>query len=221
MTVQAHVTSPESIDLAVDAGVDILTHGDISGPVYPIPPETIKKIVDHGVAISVLSLTRRAIDAQSKQAKDNLLLPYMKVAAENIRNLTNAGARLLLSTDAGVEDPVRLSESPTLAADTVDAPTTLGEGHFNGLIAFEEAGMAPMEILKTATSNVAKAYKVDKDLGTLEVGKAADLVILDANPLASARNYRRINAVIKGGKAVDLAALPTAPVISSKKVPKT
>jgi imidazolonepropionase-like amidohydrolase len=220
LTVQAHVTSPESIDMAVDAGVDILTHGDISGPVFPIPPETIKKIVDKGVAISVLSLTKRAIDAQSKQSKDNLLLPYMKVAAENIKNLTKAGARLLVSTDAGVEDPVRLSESPTLAADTVDARTTLGEGHFNGLMAFEEAGMAPMEILKTATSNVAKAYKVDKDFGTLEVGKAADLVILDANPLESARNYRRISAVIKSGKTVDLAALPAAPVISSKRVPK-
>ncbi len=219
MTVQAHVTSPESIDMAVDAGVDILTHGDISGPVYPIPPETIKKIVDRGVAISVLSLTKRAVEAQSKNAATNLLLPYMKVAATNIANLTKAGARLMVSTDAGVEDPVRLAESPTLAADTVDARVKLGEGHFNALTAFEEAGMAPMEILKTATSNIAKAYKVDKDLGTLEVGKRADLVILDANPLEGSRNYRRINSVIKDGKVVNLAALPIAPVISSKKAP--
>ena len=74
-----------------------------------------------------------------------------------------------------------------------------------------------MEILKSATSNIAKAYKVDRDLGTLEPGKAADLVILDADPLASARNYRRINTVIKGGVVVDLAALPSAPVISTLK----
>ena len=77
--------------------------------------------------------------------------------------------------------------------------------------------MAPMEILKTVTSNVAKAYKLDKELGTLEPGKAGDLVILDANPLEAARNYRRIGSVIKGGKVVNLAALPTAPVISSRK----
>ena len=218
MTVQAHVTSPESIDMAVDAGVDILTHGDISGPVYPIPAETIKKIVDRGVAISILSGTKRAIDAQAKQAPNNLLLPYMKVAVENIKNLTKAGAKMMVSTDAGVEDPVRLAESPSLASDTVDARVKLGEGHFNALTAFEEAGMAPMEILKTITSNVAKAYKVDKDLGTLELGKVADLVILDANPLEAAKNYRRINSVIKGGKVVNLAALPTAPVISVKKV---
>jgi imidazolonepropionase-like amidohydrolase len=67
------------------------------------------------------------------------------------------------------------------------------------------------------TANVAKGYKLDKEIGTLEVGKAGDLVILDANPLESARNYRRISSVVKGGKVVNLAALPTAPVISSRK----
>jgi imidazolonepropionase-like amidohydrolase len=91
----------------------------------------------------------------------------------------------------------------------------LGEGHFNALYALEELGMDRMEILKTATSNVAHAYKL-RDLGTLEVGKIGDLVILDADPLQSARNYRRISTVIKDGKMVDLGALPAAPLISAK-----
>ena len=65
--------------------------------------------------------------------------------------------------------------------------------------------------------HIARAYKVDRELGTLERGKIADLVMLDANPLESARNYRRINAVIKDGKVVDLGALPVAPVISRLK----
>ena len=63
--------------------------------------------------------------------------------------------------------------------------------------------MAPMEILRAATSYIAKAYKVDAKLGTLEPGKAADLVVLDANPLESARNYRRIHAVVKDGKVFE------------------
>jgi imidazolonepropionase-like amidohydrolase len=88
------------------------------------------------------------------------------------------------------------------------------------MMAFEEAGMAPMEILKSATSNVARAYRLERDIGTLEPGKRGDLVILDANPLASARNYRRISSVIKDGKVIDLGSLPTAPVISSRKPPK-
>ncbi|MBM4186348.1 MAG: amidohydrolase family protein [Gemmatimonadetes bacterium] len=219
-TVQAHVTSPESIDMAVDAGVDILTHGDISGPIYPIPMETLQKMAAKGTAVSSLATTKRARDAQIKHAPNGVLTPYMVVAAKNIENMVKAGVRLMVSTDAGIEHPVMLAESPTLAVDTVDARVKLGEGHFNALVGFEEAGMAPMEILKSATSNVAKSYKLDRDLGTLEVGKRADLVILDADPLASARNYRSIRSVIKDGKVVDLAALPAAPIISSIKVAK-
>lgn len=216
-TVQAHVTSPESIDMAVEAGVDILTHGDISGPVYPIPQATIDKMVQRGVAVSVLAVTRRHLDAQQRHAPTGVLTPYMQIAAQNIRNMARSGVRLLVSTDAGIQDPALLTESPTLAMDTVDARVKLGEGHFNALVGLEEAGLPPMEILKAATSNIAKAYKVDRDLGSLEPGKIADAVILDANPLESARNYRRIQAVIKDGKLVDLGALPVAPLVSVRK----
>ena len=217
-TVQAHVTSPESIDMAIEAGVDILTHGDISGPVYPIPPETIRKMKDKGVAVSVLAISKRQLEALQKHSPNGVLTPYMKIAAINIRNMAKAGVSLLVSTDAGVQNPILLSESTTLASDTIDARVKLGEGHFNALVGLEEAGMAPMEILKSATSNVARAYKVDRDIGTLEAGKIADLVVLDANPLESARNYRRINSVIKDGKVVDIARLPLAPIISTLKV---
>jgi imidazolonepropionase-like amidohydrolase len=110
---------------------------------------------------------------------------------------------------------VLLSESRTIAADTTDPRVKLGDGHFNGLVALEELGMEPMEILKSVTSNVAKAYKYNT-IGTLEPGKMGVLVILDAVPLAIARNYRRINAVIKDGKVVDLGAMPTAPIISAR-----
>ena len=216
-TVQTHTTSPESLDMAIEAGVDIITHGDISGPAYAIPEETLKKLVARNISVSVLPITKRSLDLMISKNPGHILTPYMTIAATNIRNMIKTGVKLLVSTDAGVENPVRAAESPTLAADSVDARTKLGEGHFNALVSLEEAGMAPMEVLKSATSNIAKAYKMDKDLGTLEAGKAGDLVILDADPLASARNYRRINSVIKGGKVIDLASLPTAPVISALK----
>jgi hypothetical protein len=53
------------------------------------------------------------------------------------------------------------------------------------------------------------------DLGTLEPGRRADLVILEADPLADARNYRRIAAVMKDGDLVDRAALPQNPMLTA------
>lgn len=73
-----------------------------------------------------------------------------------------------------------------------------------------------MKALQTATINVARGYKLDKDFGTLERGKYADMVVLDADPLAAARNYRAINMVIKAGEPVDLSKLPSAPLISNQ-----
>lgn len=70
--------------------------------------------------------------------------------------------------------------------------------------------------LKAATSNVAKAYRVDDKLGTITAGKIPHLVILDADPLASARNYRRVHAVIQEGRIVDRDALPVAPIFTKR-----
>lgn len=215
MTVQTHTTSVESLDLAIEAGVDIITHGDISGPVVQIPEATLRKLVDRNIAVSVLAVTNRHLEALNRHSPTGVLTPYMKVARENIRNMVKAGVTLLVSTDAGIENPVLLAESTTLASDTVDARVKLGEGHFNALVALEEAGLAPMEVLRAATANIARAYRLDREIGTLEPGKRGDLVILDANPLESARHYRQIRSVIKDGRVVDLGALPVAPIISS------
>lgn len=219
LTVQTHTTSVESLDMAIDAGVDIVTHGDISGPSRPIPQETIRKLVERNIAISVLPITDRRLAALQEHVPQGVLTEYFKIARINHTNMIAAGVTLLVSTDAGIQHPLLASESTTLAADTVDSRVALGEGHFNALFALQERGMPPMEILRSATSHVARAYRMEADLGTLEAGKIADVVILDADPLENARNYRRIFAVIKDGKSVDLAALPVAPLISAVKVP--
>ncbi len=74
--------------------------------------------------------------------------------------------------------------------------------------------MPPMAALLAATRDIAIAYKKDGEPGTLETDKRADLVILDADPLADARNYRRIHLVIKDGKLVDRDSLPSQPVLT-------
>jgi imidazolonepropionase-like amidohydrolase/Tol biopolymer transport system component len=69
------------------------------------------------------------------------------------------------------------------------------------------AGLSPMEAIMAATRHAARAMNAHAEIGTLEVGKWADLVILDADPLEDIRNIRRIWQVVQGGRVVDREAL--------------
>jgi imidazolonepropionase-like amidohydrolase len=69
-----------------------------------------------------------------------------------------------------------------------------------------EAGLTPIEALQAATRNPARAMHRD-DIGTVEVGKLADLVLLSANPLADIRNTTKIHAVVYNGELHDRRSL--------------
>ncbi len=66
-----------------------------------------------------------------------------------------------------------------------------------------ESGLSPLAALQTATLNPARFFGLTDSLGTVEVGKVADLVVLAADPLANITNTRRIDAVILHGKLLD------------------
>ena len=73
-----------------------------------------------------------------------------------------------------------------------------------------DAGLTPMQALQAATLNPAKHLGLEESLGTVEAGKIADLVLLDANPLADIENTRRIHAVVARGRYLsrdDLGAM--------------
>jgi imidazolonepropionase-like amidohydrolase len=67
--------------------------------------------------------------------------------------------------------------------------------------------MTPLEALQTATIMPARAMKLEKELGTLEVGKRADLVVLDANPLENISNIRMARMVAANGHLYDCNTL--------------
>jgi amidohydrolase family protein len=72
---------------------------------------------------------------------------------------------------------------------------------------FVDAGFTPMEALQAATAVPARAMGVEKDSGTIEAGKRADLVILSANPLDAISNIRKTEQVMENGVLYDCAAL--------------
>jgi imidazolonepropionase-like amidohydrolase len=72
---------------------------------------------------------------------------------------------------------------------------------------YVRAGLTPMEALQTATRNPAEYLDELREHGTIEKGKAADLILLDADPVADIKNTTRINAVIQRGRFISRSHL--------------
>jgi imidazolonepropionase-like amidohydrolase len=104
-----------------------------------------------------------------------------------IKKLHDAGARLIAGTDSPLV-PYGISL----------------HGELEDYVA---AGLTPFQALQTATVNPARLLAADADLGTLEVGKLADLVVVDGDPLADIKTARRVRTVIKNGEVFELATL--------------
>lgn len=99
-------------------------------------------------------------------------------------DLHRGGARILAGTDV----------------DSSFAFLFFGFSLHDELELLVKGGLSPLEALRAATINPAVFLKREKDLGTVEAGKLADLVLLDASPLEDIRNTKKINAVVANGK---------------------
>jgi imidazolonepropionase-like amidohydrolase len=110
-------------------------------------------------------------------------------AVVTFRELVRAGAHFLAGTD-----------TPVL-------PVVPGFGLQQELELLVDAGLAPLQAIAAATGNAASAMGQETTTGTIAAGKTADLVLLDADPLANIRNTRRIAFVVTRGRLLDRAAL--------------
>jgi imidazolonepropionase-like amidohydrolase len=120
-------------------------------------------------------------------------IPNIKVYATYKRVLTAAMHR------AGVQF---LAGSDTPAWGQVP-----GFSLHDELALFVQVGFSPLEALRTATINPARFFGKEKEMGTIERGKLADIVLLDANPLNNIDNTRLINAVVVNGRYLPKDAL--------------
>jgi len=83
----------------------------------------------------------------------------------------------------------------------------VGYGLHREIELYVQAGMTPLEAIQSATIVSARAMKLDGELGTVEAGKRADLILVDGDPLADIRNLRKVSRVITNGRVFDTARL--------------
>ncbi len=208
LLVQAHTSTVESLRMEVEAGNDLLQHPEHTTGVR-IPDALMATIVEKQLPCMTMVVTERYL-AWLREAKPEMGAQRAINDANN-RTFISSGARVLLTTDAFAYGPRVKNHAgfrPGILEDSVpDMPTQIGRGHFLWIQAAWERGMEPMEILRSATAYTARAYGKDDRYGTVTPGKAADLVVLEDDPLAAPENYGRIRDVIKDGIAVDRQSL--------------
>nr|WP_314491022.1 amidohydrolase family protein [uncultured Chryseobacterium sp.] len=119
-----------------------------------------------------------------------LNMKAFETAKQNLKKVFGYGIPVAMGTDSGAM-PLRAQ----------------GFSEHLELQLMTESGLTPLQAITVATKNSAKALKIDRDFGTLEVGKTADFIVLDANPANNIRNTREIFSVYKAGKEVSKGPL--------------
>jgi len=220
--VAVHATELETAKAAVGAGSDILVH---SVSDQPVDDEFVQMVKERGViytttivvleryaevlgqSVALTDIERSCGDAQviaswadlAKIPQDRLPL-YARfpprfteraVVLANLKRMQEAGAIVAAGTDAG-------------NIGTLHGPSLHREFEL-----MAEAGLTPMQIIVDATRNAARVFRPDTQIGTIESGRLADLLILDADPLVDIGNARRVNKVIKDGHVFEVGKLKT------------
>jgi imidazolonepropionase-like amidohydrolase len=110
-------------------------------------------------------------------------------AMRNTRRMAVAGVPIGVGSDGG---------------SAIDFPGLMTHRELELLV---EAGLSPVDVITAATRNGALALRKLDDLGTIEAGKRADLLLLSANPLEDVRNFRKIDQLMFDGEWIDRATL--------------
>jgi imidazolonepropionase-like amidohydrolase len=232
---EVHATNPEPLRISVLAGIDLIQHPEVHN--MPIPDDLVKLIVERGVICSILSnsitgkpwadYSRRQQRADSLRA-DSLKNDTLGIARRvktgwelrneqqakrtairraNAEKLIKGGCITTPSTDTYLSGAPEFSRTPRTDLHAMPGTATLAA--IEGLV---ELGMTPAQAIVAATKTGAIASQGLKDYGTIEAGKYADILLLDADPLADIRNIRKLSLVMKEGAIIDRGRLPEKPV---------
>jgi imidazolonepropionase-like amidohydrolase len=169
----------------------------VTWPIRLDPPDTLLAKLDDGRIAGLCYVPAGALrewrDQLTNLKQETGGIDWREVYRGEVRNaaeMHRAGVALLAGTDIG---------APLLVPGF--------SLHDELALLVRDAGMTPLQALQAATATPARVMGVADSLGTVAAGKLADLVLLDADPLADIANTRRIHAVVANGRWMDRAAL--------------
>ena len=182
LRVAAHAHGADGIKAAIKGGIDTIEHASL------VDDEGIKLAVARPRPVWFSMDIYNTDYTQAEGAKNGVLEDNLRkdrevaqIQRDNFRKAHKAGVRMVFGSDAGV------------------MPHGLVGGQFKTMV---EYGMTPIEAIQAATRNAAQALGREKDVGAIAVGRFADIIAVDGDPLANVRELESVDVVVKGGKVI-------------------
>jgi imidazolonepropionase-like amidohydrolase len=180
--VAAHAHGGDGIKAAIKAGIDTIEHASL------VDDEGIKLAAARARPVWFSMDIYNTDYTQAEGAKNGVLEDNLRkdrevaqIQRDNFRKAHKAGVKMVFGSDAGV------------------MPHGTAGGQFKTMVDY---GMTPLEAIQAATRNGAQALGKDKDIGAIAIGRFADIVAVDGDPLRNVRELETVDAVVKGGKRV-------------------
>ena len=182
LRVAAHAHGASGIKAAIRAGIDTIEHASL------VDDEGIKLAAARKEPVWFAMDIFNTDYTQSEGAKNGVLEDNLRkdrevaqIQRDNFRKAHAAGVRMVFGSDAGV------------------MPHASAGGQFKTMVQY---GMTPMHAIQAATRNGAQALGREKDVGAIAVGRFADMIAVDGDPLANVRELESVDVVIKGGQII-------------------
>ena len=182
LRVAAHAHGADGIKAAIKAGIDTIEHASL------VDDEGIKLAAARARPVWFSMDIFNTDYTQAEGAKNGVLEDNLRkdrevaqIQRDNFRKAVKAGVKMVFGSDAGV------------------MPHGTAGGQFKTMV---EYGMTPLQAIQAATVNAAQALGREKEVGAITVGRFADIIAVDGDPLANVRELESVDAVVKGGKLV-------------------
>jgi imidazolonepropionase-like amidohydrolase len=179
LKVAAHAHGGAGIKAAIRAGIDTIEHASL------VDDEGIRLAAERKQPVWFSMDIFNTDYTQAEGAKNGVMEDNLRkdrevaqIQRDNFRKAHRAGVKMVFGSDAGV------------------MPHATAGGQFKVMV---EYGMTPIEAIRAATVNAAEALGKSNDVGTIAVGRYADIIAVDGNPLADVRELESVDAVVQGG----------------------